>query len=146
MINKLNYAPLFLLLLILWTTFGVAYESIDIVLANRKFNFFIVFQSAFILSIIVSLPSALLLRKAYLLKIENDWVSWKDTFGRKTKFNANDVLKIEIKKLLIFKYIWITTLSKTYLIPLLFKNNKEIEGFFKTKIKSLTLSSEEKRP
>lgn len=144
MINKLNYAPLFLLLLIIWTIFGVTYESIDIVVANRKFNFFIVFQSAFILSFIVSLPSALLLRRAYLLKIENDWVSWKDSMGRKTKFNTNDVLKIEIKKLLIFKYIWITTFSKSYLIPLLFKNNREIEVFFRTKIKSHTLSSKER--
>lgn len=144
MINKLNYAPLFLLLLIIWTIFGVAYESIDIVVTNRKFNFFIVFQSAFILSFIVSLPSALLLRRAYLLKIENDWVNWKDSMGRKTKFNTNDVLKIEIKKLLIFKYIWITTLSKSYLIPLLFKNNREVEVFFRTKIKSHTLSSKER--
>ena len=135
---------LFLLLLIIWTIFGVAYESIDIVVTNRKFNFFIVFQSAFILSFIVSLPSALLLRRAYLLKIENDWVNWKDSMGRKTKFNTNDVLKIEIKKLLIFKYIWITTLSKSYLIPLLFKNNREVEVFFRTKIKSHTLSSKER--
>ena len=135
MVYKLNGVYIFFVLLTLWTSFGIAYESIDILLTKRRFDSLIVFQSAFVLSLIVSLPSAFCLKKMYQLVIDGDEVTWRNFFGKKLNFNLKDVLKIELNKCFTIRYFKVTLSSHECFIPLMFENNLDIEFIFNKKSK-----------
>ena len=121
--------------IVFWSSISILYEFSVIGLYNRDFDVYVVFESALILSTIVSFPFVIAFRVTYVLKLMNSYFEWKSFWGNKIQINFSEIENIRLGKILSVRYLKIFSRGKLIYIPLLFTNNSEVVDCFLNTLK-----------